>query len=100
MRLDSKVTWSADVVSGVPQGSVLGPLLFILYTSELFHIIGNRIAGYANDAIIYVVIPRPLSRPQVMESLNQNLAASDSWCLKWSMRLNPKITKSVVVNLL
>ena len=65
----------------MPQGSTSGPLLFILYTSKLFHIVGNYIVGYADDTTIYVVIPRPLARPQVMKLLNQNLAAINSWCL-------------------
>ena len=41
MRFDGEVGVSVDVVSGVPRGSVLGPLLSILYTSKLFHIVGN-----------------------------------------------------------
>ena len=53
---------------------------------------------YADDTTIYAIIPRPLSRPQVMELLNQDLAASNFWCLKWHMRLNPKKTKSMVVS--
>ena len=36
-------------VSGVPLGSVLGPLLFLLYTSELFSILKNKLIGYADD---------------------------------------------------
>ena len=36
------------VVSGV-QSSVLGPLLFLLYTSELFSILENKLTGYADD---------------------------------------------------
>ena len=71
----------------MPQDSVLGPLLFILHTSELYHIVGNHIVSYADDA----VIPRPLSRPQVIESLNQKLAAIDSWCLKWRMRFKETV---------
>ena len=78
-----KVSESVVVVQGVPQGSVLGPLLFILYTSKLFPIIGNHIVVSADETTIYAVIHRPLSRPQVMESLKQDLAATNFWYLKW-----------------
>ena len=76
-RLNSKPSASVDGASGVFQDIVLGLLLFILYTSELFHPVGNHNVGYANDATIYAVISQPLSRPQVMESLNQDLTASN-----------------------
>ena len=66
MRLDGEVSMSVDVVSGVPQGSILETLLFILYTTELFHIVENHMVGYADVATICTVIPRPLSHPQVM----------------------------------
>ena len=91
-------TKNSASVSGVPQGSVLGPLLLILYTSELFHISTNHNVGYADNTMIYTVIPRQLFRSQVMESLNRDLAAINSWCLKWHMRLNSKKTKFMVVS--
>ena len=41
-----------DVVSGMPQGSVLGSLLVLLYTSELFSIMENKLIGYADDSTL------------------------------------------------
>ena len=54
--------------------------------------------GNADDTAIYAVIHRLLSRPQVMEPLNQNLTAIHFWCLKQNMKLNVRKTKSVMVN--
>ena len=53
--------------------------------------------GCGDDTTIYAVIPRPLSRPQVMEVLIQDLAAINSWFLKWHLRLKHKKTKSMMV---
>ena len=50
-----------NVVSGVPQSSVLGQLLFLLYTTELFSILENKFIGHADDSTLMAVsctIPR------------------------------------------
>ena len=44
------------IVPGVPQGSVLGPLLFILYTSEMCELVENRLCAYADDSTLVAVV--------------------------------------------
>ena len=58
-----------NIGSGVPQGSALGPLLFFLYTSELFFILENKLIGYADDSTLMAVVPSPGVRVAVAESL-------------------------------
>ena len=61
------------VVSGMPQGSVLGPLLFLIYTSELFSILENKLIGYADDSTLIAVVPSPGLRVALAESLSPDL---------------------------
>ena len=51
--------WSKliNVVSGVQQGSVLGMLVFLLYTSELFSILENKLFSYGDDSTLMAFVP-------------------------------------------
>ena len=62
--------WSilVNAVSEVLHGSVLGPLLFLLYTSELFPILENKLIGYAEDSTFIAVVTCPGIRVTVTES--------------------------------
>ena len=87
-----------NVVSGVPQGSVLGPLLFLLYTSELFYILENKLIGYADDSTLMAIVPSPGVKVAVAESLIRALGRVSKWCDLWGMKLNASKTKTMIVS--
>ena len=69
-----------NVVSGVPKFSVLGPLLFLLYTSELFSILENKLIGYVDDSTLMAVAPSPGAIVTVADSLIRDLGRVSEWC--------------------
>ena len=69
-----------NVVSGVPQGSVLGTLLFLLNTSELFFILENELIGYADDSTLIAGVPSQGVRVTVAESPSRDLVKVSEWC--------------------
>ena len=52
----------------------MGPLLFLLYTSEHFSILENKLIGYADDSTLMAVVPAPGVRVAVAESLIRDMA--------------------------
>ena len=52
-------------------GSVFGPLLFILYTSEMFELVVNILYVYADDSALLAVVRKPTDSPAVAASFNR-----------------------------
>ena len=69
-----------SIALGVPQGSVLGPLLFLLYNSELFSILKNKLIVYADDSTLMAVLPSPGIRVAVAESLIRDHSRVSEFC--------------------
>ena len=98
VSVDGGLSSFVDVVSGVPQGSVLGPLLFILYTADLFSIVDNLLVGYADDATLISVAQRPANRVSVSNSLQCDIDKISNWCSRWGMCLNVGKTKTMTIS--
>ena len=62
------------IVSGVPHGRVLGLLLFIQLTSEMFELVENRSFAYADDSTLLAVVFKPADRPAVAAAINRDYA--------------------------
>ena len=69
----------SQLISGLTQGSVLGPLLFILYASEMFELVENRLFACAHDSTLMAVVRKPADRSAVAVSLNRDLAMIQEW---------------------
>ena len=78
-----KSEW-VEVESGVPQGSVLGPLLFVLYINDLPDRVKNQVKLYADDSKIMAVI----KDWEDATNLQNDLSSICEWSKDWMMQLN------------
>ena len=86
-----------NLLSGVSQDSVLGLLLFILYSSEFFSIFENKRISYADDSTLMAVVLSPGIRVAAAESLIRALSKVSEWCDLWGMKINASKTKTMIV---
>ena len=86
------------MVSGVAQGSALGPKLLFLYSAELFSIVEDKLYGSADDLTLVAVLPSPAERVAVTEFANHDLNRVSMWCDLWRMKLNAGKTKTMIVS--
>ena len=96
--VDGAISEWIPTVFGVPQGNVLGSLLFILYACEIFELMENRLYAYADDVTLLAVVRKPADRPAVAASLNRDLARVQEWCNHWCMIPSANKTKALVVS--
>ena len=86
-----RLSESSAVKCGVPQGSVLGPMFFILYVNDMQHAIqGSDIQLYADDTVIY---SSGSSAEDAASNFPPNLNKFAKWCSSNKLSLNVKKTK-------
>lgn len=78
------------VNSGVPQGSVLGPLLFLIYINDLTEDISSSVSArlFADDCIIFKQVTSTNDH-DLLQQFTENIS---SWCHSWDMQLNVEKT--------
>ena len=79
--------------AGVPQGSVLGTLLFLIYIIDLTDNISSDMRLYTDDSSLFTCVN---GITQTHDKLAKNLQTISMWTYQWKMVLNPDITKEVI----
>ena len=85
--VDGETSDPAPVLSGVPQGTILGPLLFLVYINDMPNVIseGTFIRLFADDCLVY----RRIHSLQDQLTLQEDLNNLHCWATRWGMNFNP-----------
>ncbi|KAK3089266.1 hypothetical protein FSP39_002210 [Pinctada imbricata] len=74
------------VDSGVPQGTVLGPIMFLCHINDLPDCVSSSVRLFADDCLLY----RTIRNTQDHETLQKDLNNLENWANKWGMKFNAK----------
>ena len=88
VQLDGNTSTQAPVESGVPQGSVLGPLLFLLYINDLPNYVSRESTArlFADDCVLY----RRIKSDEDAHALQKDLDGLQRWEKDWLMEFHPQ----------
>ena len=84
-------SWT-NVKAGVPQGSILGPLLFLIYINDLSYGLSSNTKLFADDTSLFSVIHDSVITTL---ELNSYLSRIKEWAFQWKMSFNPDLNKQV-----
>ena len=96
VRINSELSDPLSVVSGVPQGSILGPILFSIYVNDLPLVPRSCLTeSYVDDTKLYISFPVH-DWAKAVADLNADLLHIRNWCFENRLLLNPDKTKLIV----
>ena len=77
-------------MAGVPQGSKLGPLFFLIYINDLPNELKSNVKLFADDTSLFTIVKDENESANV---LNNDLSLISKWAFNWKMLFNPDPTK-------
>ena len=82
--VEGEFSSSVTVDSEVPQGTVLGPLLFVIHINDLPEVVSSQVRLFADDCLLY----RKIRSLQDQLQLQKNLKSLENWASTWGMKFN------------
>lgn len=95
VRLNQNISTQRTIRAGVPQGSILGPLLFNIYISDIPQLKKCILAQYADDTITYTHHRNP---DIIASNLHKDMDTLLTWLTKWKIKLNAEKTEAIIFN--
>ena len=92
--LEGGVSDFKKVLAGVPQGSILGPIMFLIYINDIVNDIGSCIRLFADDTSLYLIVDDPNVSADLM---NNDLDKIHTWSQKWLVTFNPNKTEELLL---
>ena len=83
VKINGSSSESHPVTSGIPQGSVLGPILFVIYINDMPLEVKNQIYLFADDTKIYTRVKSSSDQTNLQKDLDSLQSWSDTWLLKF-----------------
>ena len=91
--INGQVSEWLSVLAGVPQGSILGPLLFLIYINDIVKNLGCSIRLFADDTSLYIIVDSP---DGAAYHLNVDLNSISTWADAWLVAFNTGKTLSMI----
>ena len=85
VRVNGELSLPKPVTSGIPQGSVLGPLLFVLYINDLPDVVQSNILLFADDTKIFQKIDSKEDALLLQKDIDELQLWSDKWLLRFNI---------------
>jgi hypothetical protein len=90
--MEGEMSTPREMQAGVPQGSVLAPVLYNLYINDVPRTPGVHLALFADDACIYSTDRR---ESYVIRKLRTGLNTMEKWCEQWNIKINEGKTRAI-----
>ena len=91
IKIDGEFSYWVNINAGVPQGSLLGSILFLVYINDIVDVVESNINFFADDTFIYRIVDQFCTT-----ILNRDLESITKWAWMWKLVFNHDISKQAV----